>query len=149
MNAPKQTVATANHGASGCSRIAVGRAGSRSNVSMTRQPPSSLSPISICYRTIISSNTELNGRQNRRAADPYHGLMTLDRSWYARDARDWTCEAPDDDAAAFHRALPGYAPTPLVEAPALAAELGVGPLVVKGEAARFAPGRVQYPGAAW
>src|SRR5580693_8516964 len=149
MNAPKQTVATANHGASGCSRIAVGRAGSRSNVSMTRQPTSSLSSISICYRTIISSNTELNGRQNGRAADPYHGLMTLDRSWYARDARDWTCEAPDDDAAAFHRALPGYEPTPLVEAPALAAELGVGRLFVKDESARFDLRAFKYLGASW
>src|ERR1700678_2825060 len=149
MNAPKQTVATANHGASGCSRIAVGRAGSRSNVSMTRQPPSSLSSISICYRTIISSNTELNGRQNGRAAGPYHGLMTLDRSWYARDARGWTCEAPDDGAAAFHRALPGYAPTPLVEATALAAELGVGRLFVKDESARFDLRAFKYLGASW
>ena len=63
--------------------------------------------------------------------------MTLDRSWYARDTRGWTCEAPDGDAAAFHRGLPGYAPTPLVEAPALAAELGVGRLFVKDESARF------------
>jgi hypothetical protein len=34
MNAPKHTAVTANHGASGCSRITAGRAGSRSNVSM-------------------------------------------------------------------------------------------------------------------
>jgi diaminopropionate ammonia-lyase len=75
--------------------------------------------------------------------------MTLDRSWYARDARGWTCEAPDDEAAAFHRALPGYAPTPLVEAPALAAELGVGRLFVKDESARFDLRAFKYLGASW
>lgn len=52
--------------------------------------------------------------------------MPLTESWYARDARSWTCEAPDAAAADFHRQLPGYAPTPLVEVPDLAAELGVG-----------------------
>ena len=75
--------------------------------------------------------------------------MTLDRSWYARDARGWTCAAPDDDAAAFHRGLPGYAPTPLVEAPALAAELGVGRLFVKDESARFDLRAFKYLGASW
>ncbi len=75
--------------------------------------------------------------------------MTLDRSWYARDARGWTCEAPDGDAAAFHRGLPGYAPTPLVEAPALAAELGVGRLFVKDESARFDLRAFKYLGASW
>jgi diaminopropionate ammonia-lyase len=75
--------------------------------------------------------------------------MTLDRSWYARDARGWTCEAPDGDAAAFHRGLPGYAPTPLIEAPALAAELGVGRLFVKDESARFDLRAFKYLGASW
>jgi diaminopropionate ammonia-lyase len=75
--------------------------------------------------------------------------MTLDRSWYARDARGWTCKAPDDDAAAFHRALPGYRPTPLVEAPALAAELGVRRLFVKDESARFDLRAFKYLGASW
>jgi diaminopropionate ammonia-lyase len=75
--------------------------------------------------------------------------MTLDQRWYARDTRGWTCEAPDDGAAAFHRALPGYAPTPLVEAPALAAELGVGRLFVKDESARFDLRAFKYLGASW
>ena len=75
--------------------------------------------------------------------------MTLDRPWYARDARGWTCEAPDDGAATFHRGLPGYAPTPLVEAPALAAELGVGRLFVKDESARFDLRAFKYLGASW
>ena len=75
--------------------------------------------------------------------------MTLDQSWYATDTRDWTCEAPDGAAAAFHRGLPGYAPTPLVEAPALAAELGVGRLFVKDESARFDLRAFKYLGASW
>src|ERR1700691_5709073 len=75
--------------------------------------------------------------------------MTLDRPWYAGDTRGWSCEAPDDGAAAFHRALPGYAPTPLVEAPALAAELGVGRLFVKDESARFDLRAFKYLGASW
>ncbi len=75
--------------------------------------------------------------------------MTLDRPWYARDTRGWACEAPDDGAAAFHHRLPGYAPTPLVEAPALAAELGVGRLFVKDESARFDLRAFKYLGASW
>src|ERR1700734_4043516 len=75
--------------------------------------------------------------------------MTLDHSWYARDARGWTCAPPDDDAAGFHRALPGYGPTPLVEAPALASELGVGRLFVKDESARFDLRAFKYLGASW
>jgi len=35
--------------------------------------------------------------------------MPSKESWYARDARDWTCAAPDAAAAKFHRQLPGYA----------------------------------------
>jgi diaminopropionate ammonia-lyase len=75
--------------------------------------------------------------------------MTLERPWYARDTRGWTCEAPDDGAAAFHQGLPGYAPTPLLEAPALAAELGVGRLFVKDESARFDLRAFKYLGASW
>src|SRR5271170_2086299 len=75
--------------------------------------------------------------------------MTLDQSWYARDARGWTCEPPDGAAAAFHRGLPGYAATPLVEAPGLAAELGVGRLFVKDESARFDLRAFKYLGASW
>jgi diaminopropionate ammonia-lyase len=75
--------------------------------------------------------------------------MRPERPWYARDARGWTCEGPDDGAAAFHHGLPGYAPTPLVEAPALAAELGVGRLFVKDESARFDLRAFKYLGASW
>jgi diaminopropionate ammonia-lyase len=75
--------------------------------------------------------------------------MTLHQSWYARDARGWTCEPPDGAAAEFHRALPGYAPTPLVEAPGLAAEIGVGRLFVKDESARFDLRAFKFLGASW
>jgi diaminopropionate ammonia-lyase len=75
--------------------------------------------------------------------------MTFDQSWFARDARGWTCEPPDGDAAAFHRRLPGYAATPLVEAPGLAAELGVGRLFVKDESARFDLRAFKFLGASW
>jgi diaminopropionate ammonia-lyase len=37
----------------------------------------------------------------------------------------------------LHRALPGYAPTPLADLPGLAAELGLGQVLVKDESSRF------------
>jgi diaminopropionate ammonia-lyase len=40
-------------------------------------------------------------------------------------------------ALAFHRRLPGYAPTPVVELPALAARLGLGRISLKLESERF------------
>ena len=70
-------------------------------------------------------------------------------SWYARDARDWTCAAPATGAARFHQQLPGYARTPLVEIPALAAELGVGRLLAKDESARFDLRAFKFLGASW
>src|ERR1700753_659164 len=69
--------------------------------------------------------------------------------WFARDARAWTGPAPDAGAAALHRQLPGYAPTPLTESPALAAELGVGRLFVKDESARFDLRAFKFLGASW
>src|SRR5689334_5162421 len=66
--------------------------------------------------------------------------------WFARPAaRAWTCApAPTAGIRAFHALLPGYAPTPLREVPAIAAELGVGRVFVKDESARMGgPGRVQ------
>ena len=52
-------------------------------------------------------------------------------------------------AADFHRQLPGYVPTPLTEAPDLAAGLGVGRLFVKDESARFDLGAFKFLGASW
>ncbi|HEY2519664.1 MAG TPA: pyridoxal-phosphate dependent enzyme [Streptosporangiaceae bacterium] len=85
-------------------------------------------------------------------------------SWYCRpEARDWNCSpAPADaasapaggspapgDARAFHRSLPGYAPTPLVPLPGLATELGVGQLLVKDESARLGLAAFKVLGASW
>jgi len=41
------------------------------------------------------------------------------------------------DAFAFHRKIPGYAPTPLLKLPGLAAELGLAAIYIKDEAHRF------------
>jgi diaminopropionate ammonia-lyase len=43
----------------------------------------------------------------------------------------------DRDMLEFHRSLPGYAPTPLHELPALAARLKLGGILVKDESQRF------------
>jgi len=42
-----------------------------------------------------------------------------------------------EDVARFHRALPGYAPTPLISMDGIAGDLGVGHLLVKDEGRRF------------
>ena len=58
--------------------------------------------------------------------------------WYANPAaRAWRTEPLRDDVAAFHRAMPGYRPTPLVELSALAASVGAGRVFVKDESSRF------------
>jgi diaminopropionate ammonia-lyase len=51
--------------------------------------------------------------------------------------------------AAFHRGLPGYAPTPLREAPELAAAAGVGRVLVKDEADRMGLPAFKILGASW
>lgn len=50
---------------------------------------------------------------------------------------------------AFHARLPGYAPTPLTEVPALAAELGVGRVLVKDESRRLGLPAFKILGASW
>ncbi|WP_030163406.1 pyridoxal-phosphate dependent enzyme [Spirillospora albida] len=72
-------------------------------------------------------------------------------SWFARPAaRSWTCPpAPRHAVAAFHEALPGYAPTPLNELPALAAELGVERLFAKDESTRLGLPAFKILGASW
>ena len=59
-------------------------------------------------------------------------------AWYSNpSARSWISPKPIADTRAFHRALPGYAPTRLINAPTLAAELGVAHVVVKEESLRI------------
>lgn len=69
--------------------------------------------------------------------------------WYANPAaRSWTCPQPRSPRA-FHRLLPGYAPTPLTEVPALAAELGAGRVFVKDESSRLGLPAFKALGASW
>lgn len=73
-----------------------------------------------------------------------------DPTWLARpDARAWTCATPGAEVRGFHAGLPGYAPTPLVPLPALAAELGVGQVYVKDESSRLGLPAFKVLGASW
>lgn len=73
-----------------------------------------------------------------------------DGSWYARSrARHWHCPAPSAEPAHFHASLPGYRPTPLVDAPSLAGELDVGRVLVKDESERFGLSAFKMLGASW
>ena len=65
-----------------------------------------------------------------------------DRSWRPRPGLE-------DEARALHRALDGYAPTPLHSAPALAAELGLGAVLLKDESSRFGLPAFKALGAWW
>jgi diaminopropionate ammonia-lyase len=53
------------------------------------------------------------------------------------------------EAGAFHRSLPGYAPTPVRDLPELAAELGVGAVMLKDESNRFGLPAFKVLGASW
>lgn len=53
------------------------------------------------------------------------------------------------ETLAFHRRLPGYAPTPLRAAPGLARQLGVGRVWVKDESARLGLPAFKILGASW
>lgn len=57
--------------------------------------------------------------------------------------------ALDPAVIAFHRRLPGYAPTPLRAAPGLAARLGVAQVWVKDEASRLGLPAYKILGASW
>jgi diaminopropionate ammonia-lyase len=69
---------------------------------------------------------------------------------FANPARQRGGRPPAPDAPrAFHRRLPGYAPTPLVAAPALGAALGLADLRIKVEANRFGLPAFKVLGASW
>src|SRR5215467_9946202 len=71
-------------------------------------------------------------------------------SWYSSPAtQNWTGPSAPCDAYAFHRSLPKYAPTPLVPIPAIAAELGVGRVLVKDESSRLGMPAFKVLGASW
>jgi diaminopropionate ammonia-lyase len=74
--------------------------------------------------------------------------------WFARpQARTWACAVPRQVSSgavlAFHASLPGYAPTPLTEVPALAEELGAGRVFVKDESSRLGLPAFKVLGASW
>ena len=50
---------------------------------------------------------------------------------------------------AFHRRLPGYSPTPLIDVPELARTLGIGQLLVKDESSRLGLPAFKILGASW
>ncbi|HKS96971.1 MAG TPA: diaminopropionate ammonia-lyase [Terriglobia bacterium] len=56
---------------------------------------------------------------------------------------------PGREAFAFHQKLPGYAPSPLIDAPRIAATLGVGRVWVKDESSRFGLPAFKFLGASW
>ncbi len=58
-------------------------------------------------------------------------------------------EATRGDPSAFHRHLPGYAVTPLVDLPELASRLGVARLLVKDESSRLGLPAFKMLGASW
>ncbi len=58
-------------------------------------------------------------------------------------------EAPADGVLEFHRRLPGYTPSPLVEVPGIAATLGVGRVWVKDESSRLGLPAFKILGASW
>ena len=57
--------------------------------------------------------------------------------------------APDSAPLQFHRRLPGYEPSPLLGAPSLAAELGLGRVWVKDESSRLGLPSFKILGASW
>ncbi len=74
--------------------------------------------------------------------------------WLAHPrARSWTCGIPEHVRSgavrSFHTSLPGYAPTPLPEVPALAAELGADRVFVKDESSRLGLPAFKVLGASW
>ena len=64
-------------------------------------------------------------------------------------ARREAVPAASGAAAAFHAALPGYAPTPVRELPEVAAELGLAAVLVKDESARLGLPAFKVLGASW
>ena len=58
-------------------------------------------------------------------------------------------DRPTRDPLDFHRKLPGYEPSPLVDVPQLADELGLGRLWVKDESSRLALPSFKILGASW
>lgn len=69
--------------------------------------------------------------------------------WYVNpQARDWRTKPPAS-ARTFHQTLPGYERTPLTSLPSVAAELGVGHVLIKDESHRLGLPAFKILGASW
>ena len=83
----------------------------------------------------------------------HEGVASSDAKdrWFIRaSARQWVTTSPlETEARAFHESIPGYAPTPLVSLPELAAELEVGAVLVKDESSRLGLPAFKVLGASW
>ncbi|WP_420637764.1 diaminopropionate ammonia-lyase [Candidatus Poriferisocius sp.] len=64
-----------------------------------------------------------------------------------RDSRQWP--APPPEIAEFHRRMPAFSPTLLLDAPDLARKLGVGRILVKAETRRMGLPSFKILGASW
>ncbi len=64
-----------------------------------------------------------------------------------RDQHDWP--APPAAIAAFHRRMPAYSPTLLLDAPGLATQLGLGRLLIRAETRRMGLPSFKMLGASW
>jgi diaminopropionate ammonia-lyase len=70
--------------------------------------------------------------------------------WIPNPMRDASLAPSDDDAPLrFHRELPGYEPTPLVDSPELASEWGVSRVLLKFERERFGLPAFKFLGVSW
>ncbi|MFJ6571885.1 diaminopropionate ammonia-lyase [Streptomyces sp. NPDC091292] len=86
----------------------------------------------------------------KNPAPPADPTARPPRPWYARPAaRAWSCTPAPVAVRDFHASLPGYAPTPLVELPSLACELGVSRVFVKDESDRLGLPAFKALGASW
>ncbi len=75
----------------------------------------------------------------------------MDRWWWQSDGntRAWKSTASRAASRSFHASMPGYAPTPLVELPALATELAVRRVLVKDESSRLGLPAFKVLGVSW
>jgi diaminopropionate ammonia-lyase len=62
---------------------------------------------------------------------------------------DLAAASPARAPLSFHQRLPGYAPTPLIEAPQLARQLGIEQVLVKNESSRLGLPAFKILGASW
>ncbi|MDQ0923398.1 diaminopropionate ammonia-lyase family [Pseudarthrobacter sp. W1I19] len=76
-------------------------------------------------------------------------LLPQTSYWYSNpSARSWQTATPES-ALSFHRSLHGYTPTPLVDLPSLANELGVARVLLKDESNRLGLPAFKILGASW